>query len=437
MSLQHGVALAVLATGGAFQPPRPRIGASVRLRSSSFEKAKEEFLSEAELDVLSLRSWRRETLIRYNNANQSEPLRILLFGLLALSLAGCVAIADAIGAPVPQGPELAAYYGGAVGSSLLFNRERGKRTKRLLKIERECAVGDLRVTLRPSAAAFPGATRTASLRQLRNDFRVVAALCADDESFDAFHRTVQGLRRRLATSKVLALAVRGDRVDALAGCSPLDTKAWRETFGALLTTDAAWGDFDFESKDAAWLALSFAGRSVGSGVGSPDFVQLLGSLLPPRDFVEAEPPLGDATALEAAQKRFYDALRSGDEAAMADVFGDDRAPSVDDALAAGARLDPWASQLADGARPADLKVGDADATEFDNGEAITTAVEETAPGQTLVAVQRWVKDGEGHWRLKSHETIPFAPNVRAGAVLYCDARGCVALTRSQQPRDRD
>ena len=35
---------------------------------------------------MSLRQWRRETLIRYSNANQSEPLRILLTFLLGLSL---------------------------------------------------------------------------------------------------------------------------------------------------------------------------------------------------------------------------------------------------------------------------------------------------------------------------------------------------------------
>ena len=77
---------------------------------------------------MSLQTWRRETLLRYDNANQSEPLRILLFALLALSLASCVAIADAIGAPAPEGAALAGYYGSALGSAALFARERENRT---------------------------------------------------------------------------------------------------------------------------------------------------------------------------------------------------------------------------------------------------------------------------------------------------------------------
>lgn len=219
-----------------------------RASKSDFEAAKQQFLGEAEFDALSLREWRRETLIRYSNANQSEPLRILLSLLVALSCFGCVSIADAIGAPAPQGLELGGYYCGGVLSSGLFLRERGRRTRRLLKIDRECAVGDLSVVVRPSAAAFPGATKTASLRSLRNEYRVVAALCDDGAAFDAFGRDAKGLRRRLASSKVLALAVNGAQIDATAACSPSEPKRWLSTFGDLLTTDDAWGDFDFESR---------------------------------------------------------------------------------------------------------------------------------------------------------------------------------------------
>ena len=54
------------------------------------------------------------------------------------------------------------------------------------------------------------------------------------------------------------------------------------------------------------------------------------------------------------------------------------------------------------------------------------------PGQTLLATQRWTRaDADAEWRLVSHETIPFAPNVVASAVLRCDQRGCVALLRTQ------
>ena len=40
--------------------------------------------------------------MRYNNANQSEPLRVVLFFLLALALLGSNQLADAVGAPPPE-----------------------------------------------------------------------------------------------------------------------------------------------------------------------------------------------------------------------------------------------------------------------------------------------------------------------------------------------
>ena len=111
------------------------------------------------------------------------------------------------------------------------------------------------------------------------------------------------------------------------------------------------------------------------------------------------------------------------------------APRVSAALEAGARLDPWESQLRDDARPSNLKVGDAD--EFVNGDnAYTTCVEETGNGATLLAYQKWTLV-DGAWKLLSHETIPFAPGSQAGAVLKCDKRGCIALVRRQQGNMRD
>ena len=54
--------------------------------------------------------------------------------------------------------------------------------------------------------------------------------------------------------------------------------------------------------------------------------------------------------------------------------------------------------------------------------------------QTLLAVQEWVAAtsaeetaAAAEWRLVSHKTIPFAPGIKAGAVLRCDERGCIAL----------
>ena len=124
------------------------------------------------------------------------------------------------------------------------------------------------MTLRPAAAAvFPGLSNKASLKSLRNEARVVAALCPDDASFAAYCQTTKGLRRRLSQSRTLALGVRADGyADSTAAASPARPRALLETFSELLTTDKAWADeFEFDTNKAAWFALSYAGRSVGSG----------------------------------------------------------------------------------------------------------------------------------------------------------------------------
>lgn len=63
--------------------PRTRLQA----RGGGDPFSKQAFLRKAEFDLLSLRQFRRETLLVYNGANQSEPIRILLSGLLAFVFA--------------------------------------------------------------------------------------------------------------------------------------------------------------------------------------------------------------------------------------------------------------------------------------------------------------------------------------------------------------
>ena len=71
----------------AFTAPRRRIKKTL-LRSTPYDAQKEAYLAEPEFDAVSLRQWRRETLVRYNNANQSEPLRVVLFFLLVFAVSG-------------------------------------------------------------------------------------------------------------------------------------------------------------------------------------------------------------------------------------------------------------------------------------------------------------------------------------------------------------
>lgn len=367
-------------------------------------KGDKAFLQKPEFDLLSLREWRRETLVRYAAANQSEPLRILLFSVLGLALLFAQPIAESIGAPDPD--PILAYYAGSAASFSLLNRERLRRTRRLVRLEREVRVSDLEIVLQPT----PGAQQRKSLRSLRNEFRVVAV------NTDAVDFEARALATRLRASRVLVVSPKGE-------ASPVDQSEYQSIFTDLLSSDQSWeAPSEQEPTKGGWFALGFSGRSVASGVGSPDLLELLGSVYPPLDFQAPEPPISS----EQVAKRFYDALLEGTANDVVDVFS---ATELSSAIDEASRIDDWSKQLQDGARPTGLVVGNADF--LTNGDAaVSTAIElvPDVPDGTLLALQRWnMEDGE--WKLVSHETVPFTPGKTAAALLRCDRRGCVAFTQ--------
>ena len=81
--------LALAPRSGLHVPP-PKIGTAARtlgaLRGGD-PFSKQAFLRKPEFDLLSLRQFRRETLLVYNGANQSEPLRIALAALASFFFA--------------------------------------------------------------------------------------------------------------------------------------------------------------------------------------------------------------------------------------------------------------------------------------------------------------------------------------------------------------
>ena len=106
----------------------------------------------------------------------------------------------------------------------------------------------------------------------------------------------------------------------------------------------------------------------------------------------------------------------------------------------GGRIDGWESCLAAGARPANMKISGSDVLLISETEAYSTTIEFPEPGDgfargTLLALQRWkrLKDGDD-WKLELHQTIPWSPESKAGGLLMCDCRGCVALTRGPDRR---
>ena len=135
----------------------PRIAVSravVVARDDKFDVSGQQF------DLLSLRSFRRDTILQYDATNQSEPLRIaltLLGILFSLSLPA-LAVDFRI-------DELTANVGALVGTGIsggFFARNRAARLARMLKVEREYAMGDLRAIYRGrQTSSLRGAPRPA------------------------------------------------------------------------------------------------------------------------------------------------------------------------------------------------------------------------------------------------------------------------------------
>ena len=110
-------------------------------RASDFNK--DAFLRADEFDALAWRDFRREALLQYRGTQQSGTLRLGIF--IVISLVGLLALA--LG---PKDPGLA-YQAGAALAALagagLFLDEREKRTQVLVRLEREYALGDLRLEM--------------------------------------------------------------------------------------------------------------------------------------------------------------------------------------------------------------------------------------------------------------------------------------------------
>jgi len=394
-------------------------------------------VSGKDFDLLALRSFRREAKLRYSNLNQSEPLRIFLFGTLAV-LAAAAAFQDIFGKLEIRDQLLATAT--SAGSFALFLRERSRRTAQLVRMDRECAISDLGVAY---TDGMTGAVTKTEVRKLREKLRLLVVY-ADKETLRKTIVEAAVYRRRFVQSEVAFLAVSSDGStkaewgvpkNARGGWlwEPTAPQEWREYLEEILAT----------KKDAtgkgAWLTLNKKGRSRGSGLGAPRYDELLGSRLPPTQDVSKEdsPNFSDLDgSVLQAQSAFYEALTTGDETAMASIWDTHEDSDVEEFVTLGGRLDPWQSQLRDGARPEKMEISSRDVLVLDCGaEAWSTCLESPAlsPG-TLLATQQWVtdglkEDGTTAWKLRAHRTIPFSVNAGALATLRCDRRGCVAGIR--------
>lgn len=397
------------------------------------------FLQQDEFDLLSLRSFRREALLQYTNTNQSEPLRVLLFffGVFAGACALCLAPRDAS----------LQYYLGSVSTMLvsggLFVRESGKRTRQLIRLEREYMVGDFLVE---STDPATGMIRQLPAAALRKQSRLLI-LYGKERQLQQALRLAAGYRRRFEQSSIVVVAVASSGSAGSAAEAALGgLRGVRAASGWLWNAAGAeeWQDYFEEILQdrggaqgrLTWAAFNLKGRVFGSDFGLPIWDELLAAAPPMRPVRSTETPWESPETAELLQmqSKFYHALCSGDESGLTQLFLSEEDPSlsaqiqVDDA-SGDTNLSPWSVVLAEGNRP-ELDVSSCDAVVIATGRAMTTCIEFPILGPTLLATQLWflTEGAEGPaWKLASHRTIPYAPKVEARVALRCDRRGCIAF----------
>eukprot|EP00435_Cladocopium_sp_Y103_P053061 s143_g16.t2 len=393
------------------------------------------FLRRSEFDLLSLQDFRREALIQYSNTNQSEPLRILIFFFLTICGFSAPGFAPSNAAPWYFAVALVF----TVVFGFLFLRERGKRTAQLVRLEREYAIGDLPVEVTDPVA---GTTKSFELQGLRSQKRIVALYGTFQQVKESLQSALP-YRRRFEQSDVLILPVcsslEGSDEAAYAAwgedalrasrkwlAKPRSLRRWRSYFQSLLEDEETTGQ-------SLWVGLNLRGRVFGSDFGCPIWDELLAAMPPTKPLSSTEQCFALADdrcgALEA-QRRFYDALSSGDVAMMQRIFEsrDDAELSAAlqvDQQSAASNLSDWNIVLSPENRP-QLLIASNDCVLLSKTSAITSCIEFPVLGPTLLATQIWERLGEGDWRLLSHRSIPYG-QVEARVALRCDHRGCIAF----------
>lgn len=450
-------ASALVAPRAAIAARRPPLRCRAVVAQEKFDTAAQQF------DLLSLRTFRRDTILQYDATNQSEPLRIaltllgILFSLSIPALASELRVSDELTLNV------AAVLGTGISGGL-FARNRGARQARMEKIDREYAMGDLRATYR--------GVRTSRLQELRGKRRVVVVTGSAATVEEALTQA-RVYRRRLSEAEAVVVPVfteGGATSGALVSeaeskwlWAAAEPEQWRTYFGELLSARGL-----STTANGAWIGLNLRGRTFGSALGAPRWDEVLGTALRPSGdgFGEyAEAPYdareavaeaasaaqalagagvladadaeADAASLLDAQKRFYDTLTSADAETMATLWDEGATTDsyVTDVVRAGSRVEPWAAG-SNAFPPKGMRATDPDALVIGATEGWTTAVERPAEGGTLLATQEWRRDGRGDaWRIRAHRYIPWsADGGTAVAALRCDRRGCVLIGREINTR---
>eukprot|EP00980_Cylindrotheca_fusiformis_P028658 scaffold22634_cov123-Cylindrotheca_fusiformis.AAC.5 len=399
-------------------------------------------VSKPVFDLLSLRSIRGDALIRYDATNQSEPIRIVLYGIYSMILLASPSLADALDYDAFNLPTTIGTTLGSIWFARLFIRECQRRSNQLNRIEKELNSQLLPIRLPASALADRRFTQPMTLKQLATTSRAVPippriiALCGTTEKLKEALTSLRIYGKRLEQASVFVVCV------PLEASSSFDTygwmleeeeqrqqsqaipwladaykeEDWRAYFKDLAadmttttttTTTSSSSNGDDASPSFLWFGLNSNGRSIGSGVNEiPMWLQLLGqhyrpiTFLDDLEFMEATVTTttspktsassdASSSTLAAAVIEFYHALTRGNEEAMKAIFSATEAdtastsavsssPQVTEVIDAGGRLDSWKDCLADGARPEGMKISEPDMIVLSDTEAYTTVVESTS-----------------------------------------------------------
>jgi hypothetical protein len=403
-------------------------------------------------DLYSLRQVRGDALAKYSSLNQSEPLRINLAALFALTFAASPFLApDLAGVPFTA-PQTAVALAGATFSAAAFYRECQQRSRKLTRLEKELKALSLPVRLPTNLFADAAFGASVSIKQLqqKSGTRIVAVTGTTLE-LQAALQDLSVLGRRLTQANALVVAIPTDTSNLKdvfkvpgsgSGSGGRATRpAWLAQAGEL----QEWKDYfenltendEQQEKTFKWFGLSASSRSFGSGKGTaPEWLLLLGQHLRPVVLLDEDDPavkIDEEVESVILQRHavFYRALTEGNLEEMRSVCDPLDAEAVNKVVQEGGRLDEWNTCLAEGNRPAGMKVADTDVTMVSPDTAFSTCIEFPAAieGATLLAVQKWTRRGD-EWLLAKHQTIPWADRSAAGT-LICDHRGCVSLVRTR------
>lgn len=418
-------------SGGVYT--RVRLGSAALALSSndSFDISKPVF------DLYAWRSVRGDALAKYNSLNQSEPLRINLSALFALTCFASPSLAEEINAEALSLPQTALTVVLGLACSAAFVRENQRRAKQLTRLEKELAALSLTIRLPTSILADAAFAKPVSIQQLqrKSASRVIAVTGTAAE----LAPTLQELRvlgRRLTQANTYVVVIPTDGSTRADWGLPNERFTWLAEPAVVLQWKTYFATLS-EGSDFKWFGLSSSGRSFGSGQGSRpvSWIQMLGQHLRPTDILdENDVSKEDVDNVLSQMDLFYDALVQGNLEQMRSVCAEEQCKEVTGVIQAGGRLDDWKSCLQEGNRPAGMRVSGADVTIISKELAFSTVIEfpSAIEGATLLAMQKWIRQA-GEWRLARHQTIPWAENAAAGT-LICDCRGCVSLTRSANRR---